>query len=114
MIIFFVVAGASFEIGTLKQIGLIGLVYVICRCIGKITGATIGSYYSSTDRATRRWMGVALLPQAGVAMGMALVAANQFPEFRQMLLSIAISTTIFFEIIGPVFTRHALRRVYKH
>ena len=57
-------------------------------------------------------MGVALLPQAGVAIGMALVASNYFPEYRQTLLSVVIGSTIFFEIIGPVFTRLALRRAH--
>jgi Kef-type K+ transport system membrane component KefB len=55
-------------------------------------------------------MGFALLPQAGVAMGMALVAANRYPEYQQVLLTVVISSTVFFEIIGPVFTRAALRR----
>jgi hypothetical protein len=56
-------------------------------------------------------MGVALLPQAGIAIGMALLASNSFPEYRQVLLPVVISTTIFFEIIGPVLTRLALARV---
>ncbi len=54
-------------------------------------------------------MGLALLPQAGVAMGMALVASNHFPEYRQLLLSVIISTTIFFELIGPVITNRILK-----
>ena len=111
MIIFFILAGALLDISGLKDIGLIGLIYIICRIIGKIVGALIGSKYSGADPLTRRWMGVALLPQAGVAMGMALVAASQFPDYRQLLLSVVISTTVFFEIIGPVFTRIALRQV---
>lgn len=114
MIVFFILAGALLEISTMKDIGLICLVYVICRIIGKIIGALIGSKYSGADPLMRRWMGVALLPQAGVAMGMALVAASQFPDYRQLLLSVVISTTVFFEIIGPVFTRIALRRVNSH
>ena len=47
---------------------------------------------------------------AGVAIGMALVASEHFPEYRQTLLSVVISATIFFEIIGPVFTRMAIQR----
>jgi hypothetical protein len=54
-------------------------------------------------------MGLALLPQAGVALGMALVASNQFPEYRHTLLTIVISSTVFFEVVGPVFTRAAIR-----
>ena len=60
-----------------------------------------------------RWMGPALLPQAGVAVGMALVASNQFPQYEQELLSIIISTTIIFEIIGPIVTRYSLNQVNK-
>ena len=62
---------------------------------------------------TIQWMGPAMLPQAGVAIGMALVASNTFHHHGQMLLTIAISSTIFFEIVGPVFTRLAIRQVDK-
>ena len=110
MVIFFVLAGASLEIGALRELGIIGGVYILCRSIGKIIGARLGGKLSGADPGTKRWMGVALLPQAGVAIGMALVAANQFPEYRQVVLSIVISSTVFFEIVGPVFTRLALQR----
>ncbi|WP_455200332.1 hypothetical protein [Kaarinaea lacus] len=49
---------------------------------------------------------------AGVAIGMALVASKRFPEYHQILLSVAIGTTAFFEIVGPILTRQALNRVY--
>ena len=110
MTIFFVLPGASLELGMIKEIGLIGGVYIVSRIIGKLLGARIGGQICRADTVTRCWMGFALLPQAGVAMGMALVAANRFPEYQQVLLTVVISSTIFFEIIGPVFTRTALRR----
>jgi len=68
----------------------------------------LGAEISGAGPVVKKWMGVALLPQAGVAIGMALVASNQFPEYRQLLLSVVISSTVFFEIIGPVFTRVSL------
>ena len=110
MTIFFVLAGASLELDMIKEIGLIGGVYIISRITGKLLGARIGAELCKADTMTRCWMGFALLPQAGVAMGMALVAANRFPEYQQVLLTVVISSTVFFEIIGPVFTRAALRR----
>ncbi len=110
MVIFFVLAGASLELKAVVEIGLIGIVYIVCRIIGKLLGARIGSQCCNADRQTKNWMGAALLPQAGVAIGMALVASNYFPEYRQTLLSVVISSTIFFEIIGPVFTRLALQQ----
>jgi Kef-type K+ transport system membrane component KefB len=110
IVIFFVLAGASLDLDQLGEVGSVAVVYVLCRIVGKITGAVIGGRCGGAEVSTRRWMGVALLPQAGVAIGMALVASSYFPEYRQVLLSVVISSTIFFEIIGPVFTRMAIRR----
>ena len=110
LIVFFILAGASLDFKAVAEIGLIGIIYILLRSSGKIIGARIGGQLSQSDQHTKDWMGVALLPQAGVAIGMALVAANYFPEYRQTLLSVVISSTVFFEIIGPVFTRLALNR----
>lgn len=111
MVVFFVLAGALLELNAIHGIGLIGIVFIICRIAGKYLGARIGSQFSGVDSITKKWVGLALLPQAGVNIGMALVAANQFPEYRQTLLSIVIGSTVFFEVIGPIFTRMALTRV---
>ena len=110
MVIFFVVAGASLELSTLVQVGLVGVTYIILRITGKYLGGYLGASLAGNDILTCRWMGPALLPQASAAMGMALVASNQFPQHQQTLLTIVISATIVFEIIGPVFTRIALRK----
>lgn len=112
MVVFFVLAGASLEFSAIREIGLIGMVYILCRTLGKYLGARIGSQCCQTDAMTKRWMGIALLPQAGVPIGMALVAANHFPEYRQTLLTVVISSTVFFEIVGPIFTRLALQRAH--
>jgi Kef-type K+ transport system membrane component KefB len=112
MVVFFVLAGVLLELDAMGEIGLIGVIYILCRAIGKYLGARIGSQFSGADQAVKNWMGVALFPQAGVAIGMALVASNHFPEYRQVLLSVVISSTVFFEIIGPVFTRLALKRAH--
>ncbi len=114
MVIFFVLAGASLDLESLAGIGLIGSLYIVCRALGKWLGARVGSELSRTDRMTKNWMGFALLPQAGVAIGMALVASNQFPAYQQVLLSIVISSTVVFEIAGPVFTSLALKRTLDH
>ena len=108
LIIFFVLAGASLELNALLATGSIGAAYIGLRILGKIIGARAGTAIASTDTATGRWMGLALLPQAGVAVGMALVAATAFPEYRDVLLPIVIGATVVFEILGPVGTRLAL------
>jgi Kef-type K+ transport system membrane component KefB len=111
LIIFFTLAGALLSLESLVSIGLIGIVYIFARVIGKILGGFLGAKISNADKATQNWIGPALLPQAGVAVGMALVASSKFPQYQQLLLSVVISTTIFFEIVGPIITRYALSRV---
>lgn len=109
MVVFFVLAGASLQIDALKDLGLVGTVYILVRTIGKYIGTYVGAKIGRADKTMRNWMGLAMLPQAGVAIGMALVASNQFPQYRQTLLSVVISSTIFFELIGPIFTRYTLK-----
>lgn len=110
MAIFFVLAGASLNISMLNEIGLIGVAFIVLRILGKVFGSRIGAKISECPPTTQRWIGPALLPQAGAALGMALVAANQMPEYKQTLLTIVVSTTIFFEIVGPIFTRLAIKK----
>lgn len=112
--LFFVLAGASLDLGALWGVGFFGLVYVVIRVLGKFLGTWLGCVIGKADQETRRWMGVALLPQAGAAMGMALVATQQFPDYAQILLTIVIGSTVLFEIVGPVFTRMALKHTSKN
>jgi len=110
MVVFFVLAGASLDLASFEELGLIGVLYITGRGAGKYLGSLLGSQISGSATATKKWMGLALLPQAGVPIGMALVAANQFPEHRQILLSVVISSTILFDIIGPILTRYSLTK----
>jgi Kef-type K+ transport system membrane component KefB len=110
MAVFFVLAGASLDLGSLGRIGAIGLAYVLLRAAGKVWGAAAGAGLARSDSPTRRWVGAALLPQAGVAVGMALVAAEQLQDADGLVLSIAIGSTVVFELIGPSFVRLTLSR----
>ncbi len=110
MSIFFVLAGASLDLSALFEIGYIGSIYIIFRTIGKIFGTFIGARLSKSDIIIQKWLGLAMLPQAGVAIGMALVASNYFPQYGQMILSVVISSTVFFEIVGPIMVKKALEK----
>ena len=114
MVIFFVLAGASLELGALKELSMLGLIYILSRIAGKYIGSMAGCSVSGVGSQMKQWMGPALLPQAGVAIGMALVASEHFPDYAQILLTVVISSTIFFEVIGPVFTRIALSKVRRN
>ncbi len=113
MMLFFLLAGASLEIGTLAALGLVGAVYLGLRIAARIAGGWLGARLAGAPRGERPWYGVALLPQAGVAVGMALVAAETFPEHGDLILTLTIGTTVAFELIGPAATIWAVTRVAK-
>lgn len=111
MILFFVLAGASLDLGSLLHTGGWLVAFVGLRIVGRLGGGWIGGSLPPADPGIQRWMGLALLPQAGVALGMALVAAQRFPEAGEAILSIVVAATAIFELVGPIATRVALRRV---
>jgi len=111
LVLFFLLAGASLDLRTLAAAGALGAAYVALRVAGRQVGTRVGAVLARAGRPVRHWIGLALLPQAGVALGMALVAAERFPEHADVLMSVAVGATVFFELVGPVTTRFALRRV---
>ena len=111
LVIFFVLAGVALDLEALTKVGVLGSAYVLARFTGKYLGGWLGGKVAGVDGMTRQWVGLAMLPQAGVAIGMALVASSQFPEYEQVMLPVVISSTVLFEIVGPLITRLAIRRV---
>lgn len=111
ILLFFVMAGASLEIESLKQIGLIGLAYIVLRFIARVIGGLVGGRLVGFSTQRGVLTGLALMPQAGVAIGMALVAADRFPSYADRILAITISSTIVFEVIGPLLTLYAMGAV---
>jgi Kef-type K+ transport system membrane component KefB len=110
MILFFVLAGASLAVEALSHAGAWLAGYVVLRIVGRIAGSWLGGALRPAEPAVQRWMGIALLPQAGVALGMALVAAQRFPEVGEAILPVVVAATVLFELLGPVSTRYALER----
>jgi len=110
MILFFILAGASLELQALRVASFLGLAYIVFRLVGLVGGAWIGGLISHVPSVWRKWMGMALWPQAGVALGMALLAGQHLPELREVILPVAIGSTIIFELIGPIMTRFALMK----
>jgi Kef-type K+ transport system membrane component KefB len=110
LILFFVLAGASLRPEALPEIGLLGAAYIVLRVLGRLVGGWVGAAAAGAGAPMRRWMGLALMPQAGVALGMALVTAERFPEEAALILPVVIGATILFELAGPVLARVALDR----
>ena len=114
LVLFFTLAGASLKYVSIESVFTVMLLYIVLRVIGKLLGTYIGCKLAAVDKQTTKWLGSALLPQAGVAIGMALVASNYFPDYENMLLAVVIGATIVFELIGPVFTKLAIHKVMAH
>ncbi len=111
MVLFFVLAGAAFEPEHVTRLGLIGVAYLGFRVLARLAGGWVGAIWGRAPVPERPWYGIALLPQAGVAVGMALVAAEEFPDLAETILSLTIASTVIFEIIGPIGTIWAASRV---
>lgn len=111
MIVFFILAGATLDLGALWAVGPLLMGYVALRVLGRVMGGWAGAKLAGTAQAERPWYGPALLPQAGVAIGMALIAGDLFPQFADMITALAIGATVVFELAGPLAAAYALRRV---
>lgn len=111
LVLFFVLAGASLNLGSLSDIGLLGVAYLLLRSAGRVLGGWLGARIADAPVSHQRWIGFALIPQAGVAIGMALVAAQHFPDLAEILLVTTVGTTVIFELFGPVLTQVALKKV---
>ena len=110
MVLFFVLAGASLELDKLQLAATLTVIYIAARFVGIYLGTRLGSRVVGAHAALRRWLGIALMPQAGVAIGMALLATQRFPDTASVVLTVAVASTVILETVGPVFTRLAIRR----
>ena len=110
-LMFFLLAGASLELSALEAVGWLGLAYILGRAGGRLAGGMGGTLVSGHHQRNGHWMGISLMPQAGIAIGMALTAQETLPaSIITGLMPIVVGSTILFELLGPVLTRMALKR----
>lgn len=107
---FFVIAGSRLDISMIPQIGWMGLVYLLVRMIGKVSGATLGGFLAQAPPKVRKYLGYGLLSQVGVAVGLAIIVSEMFAgtEIGSLVLTILLATTIVTEIVGPLMTKRAI------
>lgn len=111
--IFFVLSGVELDLTVIPVVGVVGIIYIISRCVGKYYGARLGGAITKADKNVRKYLGIALFPQAGVAIGMAQLvqAAECFsPEVKSAVLTVVLSATLIYELVGPVLTKIALTK----
>ena len=107
---FFTVSGASLDIKMLVHVGLIGGCYLVVRSIGKWLGAFVSCKLCKKDGAVTKYLGIALMPQAGVALGLSLTASNMIGGAAgQQVRTVIVATTVVYELIGPLAAKFALK-----
>jgi Kef-type K+ transport system membrane component KefB len=121
-VLFFCLAGAHLKIQALPALGLVGIVYIVGRSAGLLGGAWLGATIGRADEKLRKYLGLGILSQAGVAIGLALILNHEFSQLAEdydlehaayvgaSALTTITATSIFFELIGPILTKFALER----
>jgi Kef-type K+ transport system membrane component KefB len=110
-ILFFVLTGTHLNIWILPSIGVFGIVYIIMRQIGKSIGSYLGVSLMKLPKLQGKYLGYALAPQGGVAIGLTYVAQTIVPMYANTIQVLILSTVLILELFGPLLARYALKQV---
>lgn len=106
---FFTLAGIELNISSVLMVGKIGIVYILVRMIGKISGAYIGGVIANSPKTVKKYLGFTLVPQAGVAIGLAMVAETILPApYGGNVRTVVLAATVVYELIGPLMAKIAI------
>lgn len=108
--LFFTLAGASLDLSILKTVGLMGIGYVLARAGGKMLGTWAGAKAVKADPVIRKYLGLALLPQGGVSIGLLVLVRQQLPEISVAISTIIMFSVLIYEVSGPIFAKIALEK----
>ena len=111
LILFFVISGAELDLSVFTQwtVVVVGIVYIFARSLGKYYGANISARMTKSDPNIVKYLGITLLPQAGVALGMAIKAIELGPD-GAIVRNITLFAVLIYEIVGPFLTKIALTK----
>ncbi|AZT83609.1 cation:proton antiporter [Marinobacter sp. NP-4(2019)] len=110
LVFFFVLSGASIDLFKVDDAILLTVAYILLRVAGRVLGGYLAVMFNRVKhQAVPRNIGLALTPQAGIAIGLALLAAERFPEHHDTIIPVVVASTIIFELIGPVLVKRVLR-----
>ena len=111
-VLFFVLSGAELDLrvfGELAVVG-IGIAYILSRSAGKIAGASAAAKLMKCEEKVCKYLGITLLPQAGVALGMSVTVAAQMGQEGAVIRDIILFSVLVYELVGPIFTKIALTK----
>lgn len=106
--IFFVIAGAELDVALVPAMGPLGLVYVLGRAAGKFAGARLASSRLGLPETVQRYLGLALLAQAGLAVGLSLAINARFTGLAPVVSTVVLAAVVIYEVVGPLSARYAI------
>ena len=111
-VLFFVVSGAQLDVTMIAAAGLVGALYLVSRSIGKYVGAGIGATLTKAPENVKKYLGLTLLPQAGVALGMVEIVKDSLPlaPYAPIITTVVLCATLVYELIGPLITKWSLTK----
>ena len=111
--LFFVLSGVELDLTVIPIVGIVGVVYIICRSLGKYFGAYLGGAITKAQPNVKKYLGITLLPQAGVAIGMAQLVQSSgalSDGVKAAVLTVVLTATLIYELVGPLLTKMALKK----
>ena len=111
-VLFFVLSGAELDLTVFSDLAVVGIgvVYILTRSAGKITGANVSAKMTRCPESVCKYLGITLLPQAGVALGMSVMVAAEFGAEGALVRNIVLFSVLIYELVGPTLTRIALTK----
>lgn len=109
-VLFFTLAGASLDLSILVSVGALGIAYIFCRAGGKMLGAWAGARAVNAEETVQKYLGLGLLPQGGISIGLSVLVRQQLPEYAVPITTIIMFSVLIYEVSGPIFAKIAIEK----
>lgn len=107
-LLFFTIAGASLDLSVLSTVGALGVGYIIARAAGKIIGSYIGAKIVDAEEVVVKYLGMSLLTQGGVSIGLSMIVSKQLPQYSESIITVILFSVLIYEIAGPILAKIAI------
>lgn len=109
-LLFFTIAGAGLNLGILSKVGALGIGYIFARAGGKIIGATLGAKYVKSEENVTKYIGMSLLTQGGISIGLSMIVSKELPQFSESIITVILFSVLIYEIVGPILAKIAIQK----
>lgn len=109
-LLFFTLAGMSLDLRIFVSVSSLGIGYILARAIGKIIGAGIGAKALGESKNIQKYLGLSLLTQGGISIGLSSIVASELPQFSESIITVILFSVLIFEIVGPILAKIAITR----